>query len=74
MLWADVVSVITIISFRPVLVANGLMGGGVPLLLGTNITILKAPCGGTINREQSFFLDVVHINIAFEDCVSVGSF
>ncbi len=34
MLWADVVSVITIISFRPVLVANGLMGGGGPFVAG----------------------------------------
>ncbi len=45
-----------------------------PLSLGSYATILKAPCGGSINREDSLFLDVVHVDIAFGDCVSVGGF
>jgi hypothetical protein len=49
-------------------------GGEFPLLLGAYTTIPKAPRGSTINRKQSFFLDIVHVNIAFGDCVSVGGF
>jgi hypothetical protein len=49
-------------------------GGEFPLLLGTYTTIPKAPHGSAINREQSFFLDIVHVNIAFGDCVLVGGF
>ncbi len=49
-------------------------GGEFPLFLGTFTTIPKAPCGGAIDREQSFFLDVVHVNIAFGDCVLEGGF
>jgi hypothetical protein len=54
--------------------ANGLMGGEFPLLLGTYTTIPKAPRGSAIDRKKSFFLDIVHVNIAFGDCVLVGSF
>ncbi len=39
-------------------------GGELPLLLGTFTAIPKAPS----------FLDVVHIDIAFGDCVLVGGF
>jgi hypothetical protein len=49
-------------------------GGEFPLSLGSYTTIPKAPCGGSIDREDSFFLDVVHVDIAFGDCVSVGGF
>ncbi len=49
--------------------------GMVPqMLLGSYTTIPKAPRGGSIDREDSFFLDVVHVDIAFNDCVSVGGF
>jgi hypothetical protein len=44
------------------------------LLLGTFTTIPKAPCGSTIDRKQPFFLDIVYVDIAFGDCVSVGGF
>ncbi len=49
-------------------------GGEFPVLLGVFRTIPKAPRGGAIDREQSFYLDIVHVNIAFDDCVSVGGF
>jgi hypothetical protein len=49
-------------------------GGEFLLLLGTFTTIPKAPHGSAIDRKQSFFLDVVHIDIIFGDCVLVGGF
>ncbi len=49
-------------------------GGKFPLSLGSYTTIPKAPRGGSIDWEKSFFLDVVHVDIAFGDCVSVGGF
>ncbi len=49
-------------------------GGKFLLSLGSYVTIPKAPRGGSINREDTFFLDVVHVDIAFGDCVSVGGF
>jgi hypothetical protein len=49
-------------------------GGEFPLLLGTYTTISKAPRGSAIDRKKSFFLDIVHVNIAFGDCVLVGGF
>ncbi len=49
-------------------------GGEFPLSLGSYATIPKAPRGGSINWEDSFFLDVVHVDIAFGDCVSMGGF
>ena len=42
--------------------------------MGSYATIPKAPRGGSINWEDSFFLDVVHVDIAFGDCVSMGGF
>ena len=44
------------------------------LFLGVFTTIPKAPCGGAIEHKQSFFLNIVHVNIALGECVSVGSF
>jgi hypothetical protein len=64
---------ITSISFRPVLMASGLMGVS-SHWRWVHITITKAPRGGAINRKHSFFLDIVHVNIAFGDYVSVGGF
>ena len=49
-------------------------GGELPLLLGAYTTIPKAPHGSAINCEQSFFLNIVHVDIAFGDCVLVGGF
>ncbi len=45
-----------------------------PLALGSYATILKARCGGAIDHAHSHFLDIVHLDIAFGDCVSVGGF
>ena len=42
--------------------------------LGSFTTIPKAPRGGAIAREQSFYLDIVHVDIAFGDCVFTGGF
>ena len=61
------------ISYRPALMVNGLTGE-FPLSLGSYMTIPKAPRGGSIDREKSFFLNIVHVDIAFGDCVSVGGF
>ena len=49
-------------------------GGEFPMSLGAFTTIPKAPRGGAIPREQSFYLDIVHVDIAFGDCVSTGGF
>ncbi len=49
-------------------------GGEFPLSLGTYTTIPKAPRGSAIDRKKSFFLDIVHVDIAFGDCVLVGGF
>jgi hypothetical protein len=49
-------------------------GGEFLVLLGAFTTILKAPRGGAIDRKQSFYLDIIHVNIAFGDCISVGGF
>jgi hypothetical protein len=49
-------------------------GGEFQVSLGAFTTIPKAPWGGAIDREQSFYLDIVHVDIAFGDCVLVGGF
>ncbi len=48
--------------------------GKFPLSLGTYATIPKAPCGKAIDRHRAKYLNIVHVNIAFGDCVSVGGF
>ncbi len=48
--------------------------GEFPLLLGSYMPIPKAPHEGSIDCEKSFFLDIVHVDIAFGDCVLVGGF
>ena len=45
-----------------------------PISIGAYKTILRAPCGKAINRTFSKYLDVVHLNIAFGDVMSVGGF
>jgi len=49
-------------------------GGEFPLALGSYVTIPKAKRGGAIDRADSCFLDIVHMDIAFGDCISVGGF
>jgi hypothetical protein len=45
-----------------------------PVSLGALTTIPKAPRGGAIDRKQSFYLDIAHVDIAFGDCILVGGF
>ena len=40
--------------------------------LGTYTTIPDAPCSSAIDREDSCFLDVVLVDIAFGDCIAPG--
>ncbi len=47
-------------------------GGELSLALGAYTTIPKALRGSAIDRENSCFLDVVHVDIAFGDCISPG--
>jgi hypothetical protein len=47
-------------------------GGEFPLALGSYATIPKAKHGRTIDRTCYRFLDIVHMDIAFSDCISVG--
>jgi hypothetical protein len=49
-------------------------GGEFPLALGSYATIPKAKRGGAIDRADSRFLDIVHMDIVFGDCASVGGF
>jgi hypothetical protein len=50
-----------------------LNSGKFPLSLGSYTTI-PTPRGKPIDCLPSKYLDIVHINIAFSDCVSVGGF
>jgi hypothetical protein len=49
-------------------------GGKFPWSLGSYATIPKAKRGGALNRTKYRYLDAVHMNIAFGDCVFVGGF
>ncbi len=49
-------------------------GGEFPVSLGVFTTIPKAPRSGAIDCKQSFYLDIVHVDNAFGDCISVGGF
>jgi hypothetical protein len=42
--------------------------------LGEFKMILKATQGGAIDHEQSFYLNIIHVDIAFGDCILVGGF
>ena len=48
--------------------------GKFPLSLGTYATIPKAPHGKAIDRLPARYLDIVHVDIAFGGCISVGGF
>jgi hypothetical protein len=48
--------------------------GEFSLSLGTYATIPKAPRGKAIDRLPAKYLDIVHVDIASGDCVSVGGF
>jgi hypothetical protein len=49
-------------------------GGEFPSSLGTYATIRKANSGGTFDHHKYKYLDAVHMDIAFGDCLSVGGF
>jgi hypothetical protein len=49
-------------------------GGEFPPLLGSCTTIPKAKRGGALDRTKYCYLDAVHMDIAFGDCISIGSF
>jgi hypothetical protein len=51
-----------------------LNSGEFPLSLGSYAAILNAPCSKPIDQLPSKYLDIVHINIAFRDCVFIGGF
>jgi hypothetical protein len=51
-----------------------LNSGKFPLSLGSYATILKAPRGKPIDCLLSKYLDIVHVGIAFDNCVSIGRF
>ena len=51
-----------------------LEGGEFPLPLGSNASLRKSNRGKPIDRTLSKFCDVVHLDIAFGDCVSIGGF
>ena len=46
----------------------------IPISIGAYTTIPEAPRGKAINRTSSKYLDVVHLDIAFGDCMLVGRF
>jgi hypothetical protein len=48
--------------------------GKFSMSIGAFTTIPKAPQGKPINCLPSKYLDVVHVNIAFGNCLSVGGF
>jgi hypothetical protein len=51
-----------------------LKSGEFPLSLGSYATIPKAPRGKPIDHLPLKYLDIVHVDIAFEDCISIGGF
>ena len=48
--------------------------GEVPLLMSQFANMSKAPRGKVIEKEASAYLEVVHLDIAFGDCVSIKGF
>ncbi len=49
-------------------------GSEFPLSLGSFATIPKAKRGVSLNKTKYFYLDAVHMHIAFGNCLSVGGF
>jgi hypothetical protein len=48
--------------------------GEFPLSLGAYTTIPKSPRGKPLDRTSSKYLNIVHVDIAFGDCMSVGGY
>ena len=49
-------------------------GGEFPPSLGSFATIPKANRGKALNKQNCFYLDAVHMDIEFGDCLFVGGF
>jgi len=49
-------------------------GGEFPMSLGSYATVPKAKRGTSLDRTSYKFLDAVHMDIAFGDCISVGGY
>jgi hypothetical protein len=49
-------------------------GGKIPSSLGSYTTIPKAKRGGALNHTKYFYLDAIHMDIAFGDCILVDGF
>ena len=49
-------------------------GGDFPPSLGSFVTIPKAKRGLSLDRTHYWYLDTVHMDIAFGDCLSVGGY
>ena len=49
-------------------------GGEFPPSLGSFTTVPKANKGKPLDRTKYLYLDAVHVDIAFGDCLSVGGF
>ena len=49
-------------------------GGEFPPSLGSYATICKVNIGGPLNWTKYKYLDAVHIDIDFGDCLSIGCF
>ena len=48
--------------------------GEFPVSIGAYVTIPKAPRGKPLDRTSSKYLDIVNVDIAFGDCMSVGGY
>ena len=66
--WAVTNFEITSISFKSV------DGGEFPASLGSYATIPKSHRGKPLDRRKYRYLDAVHMDIAFGDCVAVGGY
>ncbi len=49
-------------------------GGKFPLSLGSFAIIPKAKCSLPLDKTKYFYLDAIHMDIAFGDCLSVGGY
>jgi hypothetical protein len=49
-------------------------GGRFTLSIGTYTTISKAPQGGAINWEESCYLEIIQVDIAFRDWFALGGY
>ena len=47
-------------------------GGEFSMSVGAFTTIPKAKRGGKLDRKLAKYLDIVHVDIAFGDCLAVG--